>query len=114
MSSRRKSIVLTVCAASVLALVGEVSAAQRQRRQADPGQTVTRTIGVAATVTGTQNALMGAATLTDTITGGALRPRRATVDPARAASQKRRMNAFIRERVGALQKLESYRKLKGN
>jgi hypothetical protein len=131
MKSRRQGFVLMIAAASVFGMCGVSFAGQtrqQQRQQRNQQQAVANAIGVAATVTGTQNALRGLSTLTDAATGavngavnGAInganagnRTRRVTVDPARVASQKKRMNAFIRERVGSLQKLESYRKLKGN
>lgn len=115
MTSHRRALISVVAVAGLLGLADVSSAAQRQQRGVQQaGETFTRTIGVAATVTGTQNALTGVATLTDTLTGGALRPRRTSVSPVRVASQRKRMNSFIRGRIGVLQKLDSYRKLQGN
>ena len=117
MGSRRIQV-LALSALVVVGLTDTASAANQRRAQQrrdplQPVQTVARMLGAGQTVTRTRNALTAAASVVDEVTGGRARAQtRARQDRSRAvAQQQKRMNNILRDRVDALRKLDSYRRM---
>ena len=117
MGTRRIQI-LSLSALVVIGLASTASAANQRRQQPrrdplQPVNTIARMLGAGQTVTHTRNALTAAASAVDEVTGGRARAQaRVRQDRARAAvRQRQRMNNVLSDRVDALRKLESYRRL---
>jgi len=118
---KRRVQILALSALVVIGLTSTAPAANQRRQQPrrdplQPVQTIARMLGAGQTVTRTRNALTAASSLIDEVTGGSSRaPTRARQDRSRAMAQnQRRMNGILRDRVEALQKLESYRRMQSS
>jgi hypothetical protein len=114
---KRRLQILALSAVVVFGLTSTAPAANQRRQQQrrdplQPVQTIARMLGHGQTVTRTRNALTGAASLIDEVTGGRARAQtRVRQDRSRAVAQQRRMNGILRDRVDALRKLDSYRRM---